>query len=183
MKHFVLILTMLVSTSVFAKNADIQRRIDSAAAILADIAHGSETFTVAPSTDAKAMMRELAIKNDMVESAEDFEAQWTDKSNDAWGADEMLWALDTSAGAYSYISSALESDLEISERTDKDKMTYANGILALKKAFGILNSIKSVKYGVAPIGAVQCGVTFPALLIIDTENGKVHQITMESSGC
>lgn len=183
MKHLILALTLFVSTSAFAKNKDIENRVRYAANVLASIAEGSQEFKVTPNSDAKKMLFELGTNEGMIESQEDFNEHWDAKASDAWGADEMLWAEETHSGAYSYVENALEVALEESEQTAADKVKFADGTLKLNKAFNVLRSIKSVKYGVAPMGAVQCGVTFPSLMILDTENGIIHQIVMEGSGC
>ncbi|MFN7728722.1 MAG: hypothetical protein ACK5P7_06175 [Bdellovibrio sp.] len=83
----------------------------------------------------------------------------------------------------SYIEGALETALEEGDQTDADKIKFAEGMLKTKRAFQVLRSIKSVRYGVSPKGAVQCGVIFPSLMIIDTQNRVMHEIVMEGSGC
>lgn len=177
-----LILISLVLVSQVSHAQSISKRIAAAAEILASISEGSDTYTV--KADApKAMLLELGLNEGLVDSEEDFEANWKGTSGDAWEADSMNWGLENLSGAQSYITSNLEQALDNGDQTDADKVKYADGMLKVKKAFNILKSIKSVKYGVAPIGAVQCGVRFPALLILDTENGKIHKITMEGSGC
>ncbi len=161
--------------------ADAQR-IAFAAKILAGIAQGSHTHQVSPG-DVKSMLLEFGLKEQMVESEKDFESSWKANSSAAWEADSMNWGTDTAQGALSYIKTALEQDLEGSEHQDTDKIKFADGTVAAKRAFGILKSIKSVKYGVAPTGAVQCGVTFSSLFISDTATGTMYQIIMEGSGC
>ncbi|MEK2645975.1 hypothetical protein [Bdellovibrio sp. BCCA] len=183
MKHLVIVLSLLVSTSAFAKNQDIEKRIRYAADLLASVAEGSQEFKVTPGSDVKKILFELATNEGMVDDQKDFDDHWEATPKNAWGVDEMLWAEEDRGGAYSYIESGLENTLEGSEQTDQDKIKFADGTLKLNKAFNVLRSIKSVKYGVAPMGAVQCGVTFPSLMILDTENGVVHQIIMEGSGC
>ncbi|WII73719.1 hypothetical protein QJS83_07500 [Bdellovibrio sp. 22V] len=183
MKTMIFVLSLLASTSVFAKNKGIEDRIRFAANLLAETAQGSQEYKVTPQADTKKMLLEFALQEGSIESEEDFEANWTTNTYELWGADGMMWGLETAGGAYGYVSNALEVALEEGEQTDKDKITFADGMLKLNRAFQILRSIKSVKYGVAPMGAVQCGVTFPSLLIMDTENGVIHQIIMEGSGC
>lgn len=183
MKSIVLSLCLLLTVSASAKAPSVQERITRAAQILAGISEGSDTIKVKPDTDPKAMLLEYGLREQLVESAEDFEANWVGDKGDAWGADSMNWGLETLAGAQSYIEGALQMRLEESEGTDQDKIKFADGMMASSKAFQVLRSIKSVRYGVAPTGAVQCGVTFPSLFIIDTENGEMHQIIMEGSGC
>ena len=162
--------------------ADDASRIAVAAKLLSEVAQGSNTYKVSPS-DAKAMLLEFALNEQMAESAEEFEGNWKGNSADAWEADSMNWGTDTASGALSYITNALENDLDAGEKSDADKVKYADGMMAAKRAFKILRSIKSVKFGVAPTGAVQCGVTFASLFILNTTTGKIYQIIMEGSGC
>lgn len=183
MKTIVMTLCLFATLSASAKAPSIQERVNRAAQILAGISEGSDTIKVKPNTDPKAMLLEYALREQLVETEDDFEANWVGDSGDAWGADSMNWGLENLAGAQSYIEGALQTRLEEGEGTDQDKIKYADGMMASSKAFTILRSLKSVKYGVAPTGAVQCGVTFPSLFIIDTENGEMHQIIMEGSGC
>lgn len=177
-----LILVSLVFTAHTSQAQNISKRIATAADILASISEGSNMYTVKAGAP-KAMLLEFGLNEQIVESEEDFEASWKGLSGNAWEADSMNWGLENLSGAQSYITNALDQALENGEQTDADKVKFADGLLKVKKAFNILKSIKSVKFGVAPTGAVQCGVTFPSLLILDTENGKIHQIIMEGSGC
>lgn len=182
MKTLLLTLTFLASTSAFAKAPSIQERIAYAANILASISEGSNEYTVKPNQDSKKMILELALHEGMVESEQEFNDSWSEDGS-AWEADGATWGPEDANGARSYIEGALDQNLENSENSDADKIKFADGMTKTKQAFNILRSIKSVKFGVAPMGAVQCGVTFSSLLILDTENGKIHQIIMEGSGC
>jgi hypothetical protein len=179
MKKIALFMSLIISISAFAAPRSIEERIRHAAEILGTSADTVQEYSVTPNADAKQMMNELANQ----QGEEDFESNWVTDSSDMWEVDTSSWGQETRDGAYRYIAGFLENNLEESEKTPEDKVQFADGILQLNKAFNILDSIRSVKYGVAPLGAVQCGTRFPALLIIDTENGKIHQITMEGSGC
>ncbi|KYG70232.1 hypothetical protein AZI85_13875 [Bdellovibrio bacteriovorus] len=182
MKKLILIASLAFSFTANAKSKSIEERINYAATLLAEVAEGSQTYTVAPNKDPKAMILELALQTGYVESVEEFEEHWAEDGS-AWETDGMTWGPETWGGASDYIRGQLELRLEEGEQTQEDKIKFAEQILKVNRAEFILRSIKSVKYGVAPIGAVQCGVTFSSLLIIDTENGKIHQIDMEGSGC
>jgi|GEM_PF-2030039 len=183
MKTWILIATLFVSMSASAKNKWVDERISTAAGILAQIAEGSDEYTLTPNSDPKKMILELALKEQMVESEEEFEQNWVGDSGQAWEVDGMYYGVDTLSGAYDYINNVLTQTLEDGERNDADKVKFAEATLKLNQAISILRSVKSVKFGVWPSGAVQCGVSFPSLLILDTENGKAHQIIMEGSGC
>ncbi|XGC79721.1 hypothetical protein ACES2L_10310 [Bdellovibrio bacteriovorus] len=182
MKKLIFVISFALALSANAANKEIEKRISFATDLLASLAEGSETYSVTPNKDPKVMIKELALKEELVESDSDFEAHWTIGS-EAWATDSLLWGLDNMMGGIEYVKVVLFQTLEESERTDADKIKYADAMLKVERAEQILRSIKSVKYGVAPMGAVQCGVTFQSLLIIDTENGKIHNIVMEGSGC
>lgn len=183
MKKMILMSLVFLSTTAFAGNKNIEQRISYAAKLLAEMAEGSQTYTAQQGLDAKSLMKEIALKEQMTETEEDFESNWVNEVGTAWGADEMLFGLESLPGAISYIKTNLEDRLEQSEKTDADKIKFADDYTKANQAFEILRSIKSIKFGIIPTGAVQCGVTFPSLLILDTENGQAHQITMEGSGC
>jgi hypothetical protein len=61
------------------------------------------------------------------------------------------------------------------------KKLALKNIKAAKKAFSLLMDT-GVKFGVAPMGAVQCGGTFASLAIIDPE-GTIYLFSKEASGC
>lgn len=170
---------LLFSTSLYAGEGS---RIASAAITLSEIAQGSHHYKVRPG-DAKEMLLEFALKEGMVETVEEFESSWKGLNSEAWYADSLNWGLDNATGAYSYVAGVLKQDLEGGEGTQADKIKFAKSISAAKQAFQILRSVKSVRFGVAPTGAVQCGVTFASLFILDTETGDIYQIIMEGSGC
>jgi hypothetical protein len=182
MKHLILIATLFLSLTASAKAPSIAERIAAAADLIATFAEGSNTHKVTPG-EAKDMLREFALGEGIVDDEADFESRWVGDSGDAWEVDSTNWGLEDAAGAKNYIEGALETKLAESEQTDADKVKYADGMLKTKQAFQVLRSIKSVRYGVSPTGAVQCGVTFPSLMIIDTQNGVMHEIIMEGSGC
>lgn len=176
--------TCLVFSFTFSAQAGtVSERIRLAAEILGGIAEESQTFQVQPQQDPKAMLLEFALKEKLVESKEDFESNWVGDQDEAWGGDSMLWGVDDLLGAEDYVVRNLEQRLEEGEQTDQDKIKYADAMLEAKRAISILRPIKSVRFGVIPTGAVQCGFTFASLLIIDMQSGEMHQIVMEGSGC
>lgn len=184
MKNLFFAAALLVSLSSFAAGRSVAERIDYATDILKSIADSSQKFTTQSKGDVDKMMLELSLAQGWYESAEDFNEHYK-KDGSAWEVDGGLIGTETTAGAIDYIKGAAERRLsEESEQTQADKVKFADAILAVKKAFDVLTSIKSVKYGVIPSGPVQCGVTFPSLLIIDTENGRATSISMDGdSGC
>lgn len=165
-----------------AQAQTVSERIAKAAEFLAETASASTSYQVKPGSP-KDMIKELAMKESSYESEEDFEDNWVTNPNEAWEADSSNWAEESFSGARSYVSSAIDEAYDQSDKTNEDKINYAEKREMMRRGFTILRSIPSVRFGVAPLGAIQCGVTFGALLILDTASGKIHQISMEGSGC
>lgn len=141
---------------------------------------GVEEFKVKPTTDVKAALLDLALSEAYIEKAD--EMYWYE-NGDQWGADSMGWGPATMSEAYSYIMTRDEGDLEYLHEEGNEKLLaqYEADLKAAKLAFkDLLNT--GVKFGVAPMGAVQCGVTFAALAIIDPA-GKIYLFKAEGSGC
>jgi hypothetical protein len=182
MKNLILSL-LLVSYSASVAQADVpkQSAVEFAVTLLGDVADTTSDLQLQPA-DTKTMMKEMAVKDGSTD-AEEFDEYWVGKSSDAWGADSMSWGEETAEGAQDYIEGALAQKLEDSEQTDADKIAYANAMTKTKRAFEILNARSYIQYGVAPRGAVQCGVTFAELVILDAKTGKAYEIVMEGSGC
>ncbi len=141
---------------------------------------GIEEFKIKPTTDVKAALLDLAFSIQYIEKESEF--SW-DETGDRWGADGMLWGPADMSDAYSYIMTRSEDEIDYlhSEGAEKELAKYEADLKAAKAAFkGLLNT--GVKFGVAPLGAVQCGVTFAALAIIDPA-GKIYIFKAEGSGC
>ncbi len=183
MKTLMFTLILLLSASSFAKSDYNSRTIEQAVAQLSQIAQETRVTQVQPSTDVKGMVREFALAAGEVESAEEFEASWQGDNAAAWQGDSTNWGSSDLKGASEYVLSVLEQNLEYSEQTTEDKVAFSEAYLKAQNAFSLLRHIKTVKYGVGPVGAVQCGFQFAALLVIDSETGKVYTIIMEGSGC
>ncbi|AFY00902.1 hypothetical protein [Bdellovibrio bacteriovorus] len=181
MKALIFTMTMLLSINSFAKDATYtSRKLQYALEILTSITEESKVTKVQPNKDIKAMMIEYGIKEGALESAEDF--NWVD-DNSAWEGDSTKWGRDTLEGAKSYVIAVLEQRLEYSDNNSADKVTFADNYMKAQHAFSLLNEIKGIQYGVGPVGAVQCGGQYAALLIIDPITGTIYTIIMEASGC
>lgn len=131
---------------------------------------GVKTLKVKPARTVKEMLFALAIKEGYSSSAEDF--NWVGTSTDAWEADSTNFGETDMKQAYAYIF----------ERTDDEQAPKAADLKKAKEAFKLLLGT-GVKFGVAPMGAVQCGVTLAALAIIDPITGKIYLFAKEGSGC
>lgn len=183
---FALVSVCLASGSAFAKNKtstleENSKKIEQAVEGMSALAQsGVEEFKIKPTEDVKAALTELALNEGYVEKAE--EMSWYE-NGDQWGADSMGWGPADMSDAYSYIMTRDERDLDYLREEGNEKLLaqYESDLKAAKLAFkGLLNT--GVKFGVAPLGAVQCGVTFAALAIIDPA-GKIYLFKAEGSGC
>jgi hypothetical protein len=137
---------------------------------------GVEVYQVIPGS-AKQMLLELALQEQIIDSAEDFELS---SGSDVWEADSLNWGLEMMKGAYSYIT-AVDQD-QLKEMTPKERARLEQNLKAAKAAFPLLMNT-GVQFGVVPMGAVQCGVRFQALAILDVKSGKIYVFAREGSGC
>lgn len=140
---------------------------------------GVSEYRIEPTRNVKEAMKKLALKEGMVDSAQDFEDSWSGDNGDAWGADSAAWGEDNMANAYSYVFDPLEEESEL-EQDEQVKMRRARE--AGKRDWELLLHT-GVQFGVVPMGAVQCGVTFAALAIVDPHSGKIYVFSKEGSGC
>lgn len=92
--------------------------------------------------------------------------------------DSTAWSLIKMSQAVGWVAGA--EILNLDENGDEIKDSPK-----AKKAAALVKSLvgTGVVFGAAPIGAVQCGFTFPALLFIDTEAGVIYSFETEGSGC
>ncbi len=139
---------------------------------------GVETVKVKKAKTTKEWLFNLAVKKGYSSDESDF--SWVGNSSDAWAADSTNFGSTTMKDAYSYITQVDKEYLEGLTETKKQK--YLKDVQAAKDAFKLLLNT-GVKFGVAPMGAIQCGVTFAALAIIDPETNTIYLIAREGSGC
>ncbi len=138
---------------------------------------GVEVIKVKPTKSVKEALLAVAWKQKYI--SEESEFSWVGHSNDAWGADTMSWGETTMKEAYAYVT---ELDSNFEPENEKEKLKVEANIKKAKAAFKkLLNT--GVLFGLAPLGAVQCGVTLAALAIIDPHTGKVYLFAKEGSGC
>lgn len=184
MKKVFLSVVLLFSVQSFARPAASANSVQEAIRLLAGASVSSETFRVSSGKDAKQMMLELALQEEIVEDEQDFESSWQENVNDAWEPDSTNWALETLEGARDYVEFALRSEYERSaDPSEIETRAFKASLEKSKQAFEILKAARGISFGVGPMGAVQCGVRFGSLLILDKESGEVHNIIGESSGC
>jgi REP element-mobilizing transposase RayT len=111
------------------------------------------------------------------------ENSWEDIADEAWGADSSIWGGTDFESALSYVESNQEIEYYLENTDDeKQKEEFKQNLKLAVESFKTLKD-KSLDFIVAPMGAVQCGVTFPVVLIIDKKDGAVYQVSMEGSGC
>lgn len=186
MKKVFLFLTATVMTvSAMAKTSQENKPLEKAIQLLTEISEEQSSFQVTPDTDVRQMIKELALSTGYVELPEDFDAYYSENNSEAWYADSMAWSSASVDEAESYISEKIPELVEFRKEQLGHDITGLEQSMRTKtkQAFAILRSLKSVKYGAVPMGGVQCGVRFPALLVIDTETGKIKSISMDGSGC
>jgi hypothetical protein len=119
------------------------------------------------------MMKEYAI-SEYEESGDDFNydpEQALDPDSTAWGIIKMSQAI-----------SWVQSSQYLNQTSEGEEIKNSP---TAKKAGNLIRSLvgTGVVFGAAPHGAVQCGVTFPALLLIDTKSGVIYSFNTEDSGC
>jgi hypothetical protein len=167
-RFFVLGLT-LSSTLAFA-NVD-SKKIKSVAKSLGALMADSKVYKVKPASPLE-MMKELAAGP--LEMGDDF----TFDQETATSGDSGAWGFVKMAEAISWVANAeyLNVDENGEEITNSPKA---------KKAANLVRSLigTGVVFGAGPFGAVQCGGTYPALLMIDTKAGVIYTFETEGSGC
>lgn len=179
MKNFILITTFLISTSSFAAKKP-ESALSKAMGSLGAIAVGGvQEYKIKPGNDLKTSLMTLAIQEGYVEDAAEFADQWTDNENDAWEADSLNWGATDLEGGKSYVESVLADQQDYAP----NKEEYKSSLKIAQKAFEQLKRLPHLQYGVVPMGAVQCGVTFPSLMVIDAKTGEALNLVMEGAGC
>jgi len=182
MKNWIVLLAFFVAVDASAKNIKVEQKVAQVATALEQVATGVEVLEFTPGLSVHDALLEIALKSGYSEDVEEFESNWMG-NGDAWGADEMDWGSEALEGAQDYISGNIKYYHEEGYDEDETEEQYQAKLAIASKAFAVLKGLPTVKYGVAPMGAIQCGVTLAALIILDIENGKAYKITMESGGC
>lgn len=169
MKSLVLLAFALTATYAQAERLTPQQASKQIAQAVEGIAYlaesGVEEYKTTPADNVKQFLKNLALDEDIVDDEQDFDGRWQGFSSDAWEVDSTNWGEVTMKGAYSYIFDPTDANLT------KGKEAF--------KLF--LNT--GVQFGVAPLGAVQCGIRFAGLAILDPHTGKVYIFAKEGSGC
>ena len=159
------------------------KRIAQAVDIISPLARsGVREYKTKPAKSVKAALLALAFKEKYISEVSEF--SWVGDSNEAWDADSTNWGETTMKGAYDYVTHEDADYLEYLKEPEQKKelAQWQKSLKQSKAAFKKLVGT-GVKFGVAPLGAVQCGVTFAALAIIDPHTGKIYVFAREGSGC
>lgn len=184
MQKFKLSLVSFLLMASQAKAGSYSERIAYATKLLSEVTENSASYQVKPNSSAKEMLFELGLQLESFSTKEDFEELFKTDSNEAWEFDSSSWGEESIDGAKSYVDFNLKQRFVEGEQTDANKTKYADHVLISDRAFEILKNVRTVKFGISPTGAVQCGIQFAALLILDLETGKIYEIIMEPfSGC
>jgi hypothetical protein len=160
----------LVLFSSLSFGAVDSKKIKAVASKLGALMASSKDYKVKPASPLE-MMKEVAKQ-----------LQYDDFSYDAdtaTEADSSSWGIIKMASAISWVANA--EYLNIDSETGNE---IPNSPKA-KKAADLVKSLygTGVIFGAGPFGAVQCGVTFPALMLIDTKAGVIYTFDTEGSGC
>lgn len=139
---------------------------------------GVAVHKVKSATSVKEWMYNLAAKEKYIDGPSDF--SWDGNDGSAWGADSASFGSTSMKGAYGYVTTFEDGYLENLDA--KEKAAALSDQKKAKDAFKLLLNT-GVLFGLAPMGAVQCGVTFAALAIIDPHSGKIYLFSKEGSGC
>jgi hypothetical protein len=109
------------------------------------------------------------------------EFTWATEEKDAWEADSTLWGWTNLRGARSYLTTIEDAFWEVAGENGKREKLEAQ----FEKAKLELSKFDhtGVTFGIAPLGATQCGIQFAALVVIDSRTGNVWVVAMEGSGC
>lgn len=186
MNKLILFLSAICMTvTAMAKTPQETKQLEQAVQLLTEVSAEQASFQVAPHANLKEMIKELALTTGEVELEEDFEKYFSEDNSGAWNPDSMDWSIASLMEAQSYVVGKIPELVKFrKEQEGVDTTGMAEEMLVkTQEAFALLKQMKSVKYGVAPMGGEQCGVVFPAILVIDTETGTIHSISMDSSGC
>lgn len=158
---------------------EASKRIEQVVKIISPLAQSQvRGYKVKPDSSVRSALLELAMKEDYLDDAADF--TWVGKSLAAWDADSGNWGEATMKDAYDYIT-YLDTD-SARDLSEAEAAKIEGQIQKAKKSFKLLLNT-GVRFGVVPMGAVQCGVTFAGLAIIDPHTGKVFVFAKEGSGC
>lgn len=166
------------AAQVFAAEPTPSQRISQAVDAIAPLALTGvavHKISASKARTVKSALRELAIKADIYETENEW--NWVGSDSSIWNIDESAFGQTTMKAAYSYIMSQTDeyaSDEEVAE--------YKKNLPAARNGFKLFLGT-GVLFGVVPMGAVQCGVQFPALAIIDPHTGNIYIFSREGSGC
>ncbi|MGE0631973.1 MAG: hypothetical protein AB7O96_06170 [Pseudobdellovibrionaceae bacterium] len=157
MKTLALIMTLAFSSVSFAEIDS--KAISAAYTKLSKIGYASNAYKVKPGSPY-SMIKQLAL-NEYGDDEFHFEKDVTPEADGrVWGTIEMRQAMGFVRSAEGLSSTRIEKGLD-----------------AIRSLVG-----SGVVFGVNPHGAVQCGISLPALLLIDTEAGKIYSVSFDPSG-
>ena len=176
-----------------ASNAEMDPS-ESIALAVAGISHlaesGVEEHSVTPAVLVKGAVPSTYVHDALEELAYQVQLTpedsfpWVGNSPEAWDADSTNWGETNMKRAYSYIM-MLDPELERNLQQpgmEKELKKMKAQLKKAHKAFQLFLGT-GVQFGVVPLGAVQCGVQFAALAILDPHTGKIWVFSKEGSGC
>lgn len=176
----------LFSQEVFADPSEAaltQRQIQSIVRAVGSLAQsGLKEYRVRPGRSVRSMLLEMGMQDGYVSEESDF--SWVGRSEEAWDAGSTNWGETNLSGAIRYLTTLDEAYAEELKEPGREaerarveqQVTRVRSVL-----LGLRGS--AIKFGVVPLGAVQCGHGFAALALINPFSGKITVIKMENSDC
>lgn len=138
---------------------------------------GVQHFKVKAGLSIRETLEAIAKK----EGHEEF--SWATEDQDAWEADSTLWGWTNMRDARSYLTTIDDNFFVVAEENKKGSRAKLEALFEKAKASFSQLEHTGVTFGIAPLGAVQCGIRFSALVVIDSKTGNAWVIAMEGSGC
>lgn len=163
MKSVLLGLALLVSANSYATTV-----ISQNAQAICKLAVNCDSFKTESST-AKAMIKEYYLAMDGEELADEY----FDDSNSTFpGIDELTWGTFSMKQALDFVTSHGDEDFASEDTPSKNELYQINGHILNMRNTG-------VEFGfTSNTGGTVCGVVFPGLLIIDTQEKKIYDVAL-----
>ena len=162
-------ITLAFVSSLALANVDSEK-IKYVAQELANYTSSSNEYKVKPAS-AMEMMKELSFGELQMDDFYYDEESSIDVDSSAWGIISFKIAI-----SWIQYSQFLSQDENGNEVKNSPESIKAAALIESLDGTGAI-------FGAGPFGAVQCGITFPAFLIMDTKKGIIYSFETEGSGC
>lgn len=174
MKAFFLVLTLLLSSTVFAKvnSKEVERKVG----VLAGIAYGYEVHKIS-AKDAKEMVLKMYMERNSLSRKEALESFYENlPAKDIVFGDMIGWGtMQLDAATALFESQDLRRDDNGDDIDNSKGLALGGQILKELSRMGI-------KFGFTDGSSSYCGVSFMGLLIVDEENGQIYEVSLTDGG-